>query len=68
MDEVFWSKADRHLIRYGGTFTPRVITRAAGSYVYDEDGTPILDFTSRQISAVMGHSQGAGVIARMRLA
>ena len=56
MDEVFWSKADRHLIRYGGTFTPRVITRAAGSYVYDEDGTPILDFTSGQMSAVLGHS------------
>lgn len=55
MDEVFWSQAERHLIRYGGTFTPRVIARAAGSYVYDEDGTPILDFTSGQMSAVLGH-------------
>jgi 2,2-dialkylglycine decarboxylase (pyruvate) len=55
MDEVFWSQADRHLIRYGATFTPRVIARAAGSYVYDEDGTPILDFTSGQMSAVLGH-------------
>ena len=55
MDEVFWSQAERHLIRYGGTFTPRVIVRAAGSYVYDEDGTPILDFTSGQMSAVLGH-------------
>jgi 2,2-dialkylglycine decarboxylase (pyruvate) len=55
MDEVFWSQAERHLIRYGATFTPRVIARAAGSYVYDEDGTPILDFTSGQMSAVLGH-------------
>lgn len=55
MDEVFWSQVDRHLIRYGGTFTPRVIARAAGSYVYAEDGTPILDFTSGQMSAILGH-------------
>jgi 2,2-dialkylglycine decarboxylase (pyruvate) len=55
MDEVFWSQVDRHLIRYGATFTPRVIARAAGSYVYDEEGTPILDFTSGQMSAVLGH-------------
>lgn len=55
MDELFWSQADRHLIRYGATFTPRIIERAAGSYVYDEDGAAILDFTSGQMSAVLGH-------------
>jgi len=54
-DDTFWSRVDRHLIRYGGAFTPRVIERAAGSYVYDEDGAPILDFTSGQMSAVLGH-------------
>jgi 2,2-dialkylglycine decarboxylase (pyruvate) len=52
----FWSQVDRHLVRYGATFTPRVITRAAGSYVYDDDGAAILDFTSGQMSAVLGHS------------
>jgi len=55
VDELFWSQADRHLIRYGATFTPRIIARAAGSYVYDEDGAAILDFTSGQMSAVLGH-------------
>jgi 2,2-dialkylglycine decarboxylase (pyruvate) len=55
VDEVFWSQVDRNLIRYGATFTPRIIARAAGSYVYDEDGTAILDFTSGQMSAVLGH-------------
>ena len=54
-DHAFWSQVDRHLIRYGGSFTPRVIERAAGSYVYDEDGAPILDFTSGQMSAILGH-------------
>jgi 2,2-dialkylglycine decarboxylase (pyruvate) len=54
-DDEFWSQVDRHLIRYGGTFTPRIIERAAGCYLYDEDGVPILDFTSGQMSAVLGH-------------
>ena len=52
----FWPTADRHLIRYGATFTPRIITRASGSYVYDEHDQPVLDFTSGQMSAVLGHS------------
>jgi 2,2-dialkylglycine decarboxylase (pyruvate) len=57
MDDVqFWSAADRHLLRYGVTFTPRIITRAQGSYVYDEQDRPILDFTSGQMSAVLGHA------------
>jgi 2,2-dialkylglycine decarboxylase (pyruvate) len=54
-DDGFWSQIDRHLIRYGATFTPRIIDRAVGSYVYDEDGLAILDFTSGQMSAVLGH-------------
>ncbi|WP_344920335.1 aspartate aminotransferase family protein [Streptosporangium oxazolinicum] len=47
---------ERHLIRYGATFTPRIIERAAGSYVYDDAGTAILDFTSGQMSSILGHS------------
>lgn len=54
--DSFWDDVDRHLVRYGAAFTPRVIERAAGSYVYDSDGTAILDFTSGQMSAVLGHS------------
>jgi 2,2-dialkylglycine decarboxylase (pyruvate) len=55
VDELFWAQVDRHLVRYGAPFTPRIIARAAGSYVYDEDGVAILDFTSGQMSAVLGH-------------
>jgi 2,2-dialkylglycine decarboxylase (pyruvate) len=56
MDEsAFWQAAENHLIRYGGGFTPRRIERAAGSYVYDAQGRAILDFTSGQMSAVLGH-------------
>ena len=56
MDTTFWDDADRLLIRYGPSFTPRVIERAAGSYVFDREGTPILDFTSGQMSSILGHA------------
>jgi 2,2-dialkylglycine decarboxylase (pyruvate) len=52
----FWSDVERHVVRYGGTFTPEIIVRAEGSYVYTEDGRKILDFTSGQMSAILGHA------------
>ncbi len=55
-DATFWQNARQHLIRYGGTFEPMIIERALGSFVYDADGRAILDFTSGQMSAVLGHS------------
>jgi 2,2-dialkylglycine decarboxylase (pyruvate) len=57
--EQFWTDADRHLVRYGGPFTPEIIERAAGSFVYTADGRRILDFTSGQMSAILGHSHPA---------
>ncbi|MDP9799677.1 2,2-dialkylglycine decarboxylase (pyruvate) [Catenuloplanes nepalensis] len=53
---TFWADADRLLIRYGATFTPRIIERAEGAYVYDSEGRAILDFTSGQMSAILGHA------------
>jgi 2,2-dialkylglycine decarboxylase (pyruvate) len=52
----FWAGVERHLVRYGPTFVPAVIERAQGSYVYDSTGRAILDFTSGQMSAVLGHA------------
>jgi 2,2-dialkylglycine decarboxylase (pyruvate) len=54
--DEFWRNADRHLVRYGSPFVPRIIKRANGSYVYDQDGAAVLDFTSGQMSSVLGHS------------
>src|SRR6476619_7366679 len=51
----FWQSAQRHLIRYGGTFAPVIIERAQGSFVYDADNRAILDFTSGQMSSLLGH-------------
>ncbi|WP_419996957.1 aspartate aminotransferase family protein [Streptomyces boninensis] len=55
-DITFWEHADRHLVRYGPDFTPRIIESARGAYVHDSDGAAILDFTSGQMSAVLGHA------------
>lgn len=55
-ETAFWSAAQRHLIRYGGSFSPVIIERASGSYVFDSTGRAILDFTSGQMSAVLGHA------------
>ncbi|MHA6615852.1 aspartate aminotransferase family protein [Pseudonocardia sp. DLS-67] len=55
-DDTFWDDVERHVVRYGAPFTPRIIERAAGCYVHDSAGAAILDFTSGQMSAVLGHS------------
>ncbi|MET0699287.1 MAG: aspartate aminotransferase family protein [Mycobacterium sp.] len=54
--DEFWQHSERHLVRYGASFVPRIIKSAKGSYVYDQDGTAILDFTSGQMSSILGHS------------
>ncbi|MEV0275273.1 aspartate aminotransferase family protein [Streptomyces sp. NPDC050610] len=54
--ESFWADAERHVVRYGGEFTREIIDHAAGSFLYTEDGRKLLDFTSGQMSAVLGHS------------
>src|SRR4029079_5619825 len=55
-DTAFWQSARDHLVRDGAEFAPVIIERAQGSYVYDSHGRAILDFTSGQMSAILGHS------------
>ncbi|AZO79270.1 MULTISPECIES: aspartate aminotransferase family protein [unclassified Bosea (in: a-proteobacteria)] len=55
-DSAFWAIADKHLTRYGPSFESIIVERAEGSFVYDADGRGILDFTSGQMSAVLGHT------------
>ncbi len=64
-DPQFWRDARAHLIRYGGPFEPMIIERAQGSFVYDADGRAILDFTSGQMSSILGHGhpEVAAVVA-----
>src|SRR3954468_20946671 len=64
--DTFWDDVDRHVIRYAaGPFTPEIIARAEGSFLYTEDGRRLLDFTSGQMSAILGHSHPA-IVATVR--
>jgi 2,2-dialkylglycine decarboxylase (pyruvate) len=64
-DPDFWRDVRAHLIRYGGRFESLIIERAEGSFVYDADGRAILDFTSGQMSSLLGHGhpEVAAVVA-----
>ncbi|MCF6523982.1 aspartate aminotransferase family protein [Streptomyces sp. JJ36] len=53
--DPFWTSAERYLVRYGAAFTPEIIESASGSFVHTADGRRILDFTSGQMSAILGH-------------
>jgi 2,2-dialkylglycine decarboxylase (pyruvate) len=62
-DQADLARAARHLIRYSGAggFLPFVADRAAGSFVHDASGRAVLDFTSGQMSAILGHAHPAVV-------
>lgn len=45
-----------HVFRYGGGFAPQMIARAEGSFIFTTEGRKILDFTSGQMSGILGHS------------
>ena len=47
---------DRHLLHYGRDFLEDLIVRADGSYIYTEDGRAVLDFSSGQMCATIGHN------------
>ena len=55
-DAAIWARARRHLVKFGGDFSSFVPVRAEGSFMWDAAGRRMLDFTSGQMSAVLGHS------------
>jgi len=55
----------QNLIRYGGDVYPEIVERAQGCYVWDARGRKILDFTSGQMCATVGHSH-PNVVAAIR--
>jgi 2,2-dialkylglycine decarboxylase (pyruvate) len=46
----------KHLVRYGMGLSPHVIVKARGATLWDQDGREILDFTSGQMCATIGHN------------
>jgi 4-aminobutyrate aminotransferase-like enzyme len=55
-DVAFFAKADKYLMSTGVPYSPVVITKAQGTRLYTEDGRSVLDFTSGQMSSLLGHS------------
>lgn len=64
-DMSFEARAERHLLRYGCEFAKFVPVRGEGSWLYDACGQRMLDFTSGQMSAILGHSHPE-VVATLR--
>ena len=59
MDSDLNDDAKDLLIRYGGDVFPNLFRSAKGSIVTDSDGREILDFTSGQMCATLGHNHPA---------
>src|SRR4051812_20639509 len=64
---AFWADVDRHVVRYSPSFVPTIVERAAGSMLYTSDGRELIDFTSGQMSSILGHSHPA-ITATLRAA
>jgi 2,2-dialkylglycine decarboxylase (pyruvate) len=54
------------LVRYGGDQFERAFVRAKGTTVWDDQGREILDFTSGQMCATIGHNHPALIGAMQR--
>src|SRR5271156_5388822 len=66
MTSALKSAADEFLVRYGGDVFPKLFRSAKGTIVRDSDGREILDFTSGQMCATIGHNHPAIVEAVQR--
>ncbi len=56
-------KAKEVMVRYCGEFSPVIIEKTRGSYMYTSEGQAILDFTSGQMCSILGHNHPAVVQA-----
>ncbi len=67
MDASLRDAAKEYLVRYGGDVFPNLFVSALGSVVRDDTGREILDFTSGQMCATIGHNHPA-IVAAVRSA
>src|SRR3954462_11603525 len=59
LDAAFWADVERHVLRYSPAGVPVVVERAEGTVLHSTDGRRILDFTSGQMSSILGHGHPA---------
>ncbi len=67
MDENLRAAAREYMVRYGGDTFPNLFRSARGTVVRDDTGREILDFTSGQMCATIGHNHPA-IVEAVRLA
>ncbi|KAF3347942.1 40S ribosomal protein S25 [Verticillium dahliae VDG2] len=53
---TFWPLASKHILYTGVPPSPFIITKTKGTRLYDSTGRAILDFTSGQMSSLIGHA------------
>lgn len=53
-DAAFWRVADRHLVRFGGSFTPQIISRAEGGSA----STRVTHYSSRSAATCINRWAG----------
>ena len=63
MSEQLRAAAKEYMVRYGGDTFPNLFRSARGAVVVDDTGREILDFTSGQMCATIGHNHPAIVRA-----
>lgn len=56
LNSAFVARANRTLLHFGCEFADFVPVRASGCWLYDAEGNKMLDFTSGQMSSILGHS------------
>ncbi|KAF5130227.1 2,2-dialkylglycine decarboxylase [Metarhizium anisopliae] len=54
-EKALVAKSKKHLLDYGTKFEPDVITGCRGLYIYTASGHKVLDWTSGQMSCLLGH-------------
>ena len=65
--EELWGLVDKHLLHYGRDFVREFISHASGSYLYTSENRAIIDFSSGQMCATLGHNHPA-ILGAMRRA
>ncbi|KAK5166057.1 uncharacterized protein LTR77_008318 [Saxophila tyrrhenica] len=52
---AFWARASEYLMNTGMPYWPSIVKKAKGTILHDVHGQRLLDFTSGQMSSLLGH-------------
>lgn len=58
-NDALYASAQKNLFVFGSSFLPDVIVKTSGVYLYTASGKKIMDWTSGQMSCLIGHGHPA---------